>query len=111
MEGLNAVLVVILGLLARFGLPIAVTLLIVLWMRHLDERWKEQADRELVFAGPRARNPGCWKINQCSPERRASCPAYNNPDMPCWQVHRAMDGSLLDTCLGCQIFKGAPVPA
>jgi len=30
--------------------------------------------------------------------------------MPCWQVYRAKDGRLLDACLGCKIFLGAPVP-
>jgi len=112
MEWLTSILVVILGLLVRFGIPIAVTLLIILWMRHLDEQWKEQAGRDLAVStlGPRARNPGCWKINNCSLERRSSCPAYANPDMPCWQVYRAKDGRLLDACLGCKIFLGAPVP-
>jgi hypothetical protein len=111
MEGLMSILVVILGLLARFGIPLAVTLLIVMWMRRLDEQWKEQAQREQTFSRPRAKNSGCWKVNNCSPERRASCPAYSNPEMPCWQVYRAMDGHLLDTCLGCKVFRGAPVPA
>ena len=111
MEGLMSILVVILGLLARFGLPIAVTLLIVLWMRRLDEQWKKQAEWELPFSRSRAKNTGCWLANRCSPERRASCPAYAHPEMPCWQVYRDMDGHLLDSCLDCNVFRGALVPA
>jgi hypothetical protein len=110
MESLMSIIAVILGLIARFGIPIAVTLLVILWMRHMDEQWKEQAKRELAFSRPLARNSGCWKANKCSAERRASCPAFANPDMPCWQVYRAKDGQLLDACLACQIFKGALVP-
>lgn len=112
MDGLMSILAVILGLLLRLGIPVLATILIILWLRHLDEEWKGQADREQARAGIvlRARNPGCWKINNCPPERRANCPAFANPDMPCWQVFRAKDGRLLDTCLGCEIFRGAPVP-
>jgi hypothetical protein len=111
MEGITSVLVVLLGLLARFGIPITVTLVIVLWMRHMDEQWKEQAEREQAFSRPPVKNPGCWKVNNCSPERRSSCPAFANPMIPCWQVYRYRDGQLLDACLGCQVFQRAPVPA
>jgi hypothetical protein len=107
MDGLMSILAVLLGLLVRFGIPILATLLIVLWLRQLDEKWKEQA---VTGIGLRARNPGCWKINNCPPERRSKCPAYANPETPCWQVFRAEDGQLLDTCIGCEIFRGAPVP-
>jgi hypothetical protein len=112
MEWLMSALVILLGLLARFGVPIVFTLVIVLWMRHMDEQWKKQAERDQAFLSlkPRARNMGCWKINNCSPERRAACNAYAHPDLPCWQVFRANDGRLLETCIGCNVFKGAPIP-
>lgn len=108
MDALETFGILILGILVRFMIPIGVTALLVWFFRKLDQQWQEEAKQASVQAMPK--NPGCWKINKCSAEQRAKCLAYANPDKPCWQVYRGSDGLLQDKCLGCDVFKKAPVP-
>ncbi len=103
--------VMLIGLVVRFGIPIVLTILIVMWLRRLDARWQLEANqthpRAAVAALPQVR---CWEQRGCPPERRASCPAYARPDVPCWQVFRGVDGRLQEACLDCAVFKKAPAP-
>ena len=50
MEWVNVLLTVITGLLLRFAIPIGMTVLLVLWLRWLDSRWLEQAERSRMMA-------------------------------------------------------------
>lgn len=113
MEWLNVVGTVILGVALRIALPVAGTVLIVLWLRWLDARWQEEAEGH-VAAGtallPKVMRLPCWEINQCSPERRSNCPAYQNGNVPCWQLFRSPEGQLKEECLGCEVFRRAPLP-
>jgi hypothetical protein len=109
MEALNVIITVIVGLLVRFGIPIALTVILVYLLRRLDERWQAEAKRELL-ALPLARNIGCWDVKNCSPEQRQKCSAYSHPDSPCWQHFRDQQGALQERCLGCDVFRQAPVP-
>lgn len=97
-------------ILLRLGLPLAATALMVWLLQQLDARWQAEAERQ-QRATPRvvARVP-CWEIRQCPPESRATCPAYAQPDLPCWQVFRDRQGRLAEACLSCQVFRDAPVP-
>lgn len=109
MEWLTTVPAMILLVLLRVAIPIAVTLTFIKVLKWLDERWKQEADFEgakVVQVG----NVGCWEINVCPAEQRAACMAYNNPDKPCWQVFREKNGRLQERCIGCDVFRHAPVP-
>ena len=108
MESLDTLLVLILGILVRFAIPIGVTALLVWLFRKLDQRW--QAEAELTTEKALAKNPGCWEINNCPEEQRARCRAFANPNMACWHVFRDSDGLLQEQCLGCDVFRKAPVP-
>jgi hypothetical protein len=111
-EWLNTTLAIVLGFVLRFVLPVAVTILVIWWFRRLDEGWKREAERVVEIENrPRPGNTGCWKINGCPPENRSKCRAFAHPELPCWQVLRAADGQLQELCLGCQVFRTAPVPA
>lgn len=109
MEWLNAMLTVVVGLGLRFALPIGLTILVVIWLRWLDERWQNEADSlqtpKLVMAAVR-----CWEVMNCPEENRATCPAYQNGKHPCWQLLRDPDGLLKQECLDCKVFREAPVP-
>lgn len=109
MEELIPILAVVLGLLLRVAIPIAVTLTFIKVLKWFDQRWQREADLKGISAA-RARNIGCWDINNCPEEQRAECKAYANPDKPCWQVFRETDGRLQERCIGCDIFKHAPAP-
>lgn len=109
MEWLTTASAMILLVLLRVAIPIAVTLIFIKLLKWLDERWKKEAGLEgakVVQVG----NVGCWEINECPAEQRAACKAFNNPDKPCWQVFREKNGRLQERCIGCDVFRHAPVP-
>ena len=108
MEWLPTTLAIFLGILIRVAVPLIVTFLFVFFLKRLDERWKRESDLDgqLVKAG----NVGCWDINKCPQEKRADCKAFQNPDTPCWQVFREKNGRLQERCIGCDVFRHAPVP-
>ncbi len=109
MEWLTTVYAIILLVLLRVAIPIAVTITFIKVLKWLDERWQKEADLEsaqVIKVG----NVGCWEFNNCSEAQRESCMAYNNPDKPCWQVFREKNGRLQERCIGCDVFRHAPVP-
>ena len=109
MESLTTVIAMIMGVLLRVIIPLAATILIITILKWLDDRWKKNADLDetaLVKVG----NVGCWDIMNCSAENREQCLAYENPGKPCWQVFREKDGRLQERCIGCDVFRHAPVP-
>ena len=109
MEWLTTVSAMILLVLLRVAIPIAVTITFIKVLKWLDERWKQESDFEGAKVAQVA-NERCWEINECPAEQRAACKAYNNPDKPCWQVFREKNGRLQERCIGCDIFRHAPVP-
>lgn len=108
MDTLETLGVLALGILIRFAIPIGVTALLVWFFRRIDQRWKAEARLTMERALPK--NPGCWKINNCSAVDRAKCLAYANPDKPCWYIFRGKEGLLQEKCLICDIFRKAPIP-
>jgi hypothetical protein len=109
MDWLPTTYALILGILLRLALPIVATVLIVFLLKRLDEHWKKDSDvREDQVVKPG--NVGCWDINNCPEENRAACKAYQNPQTPCWQVFRMDNGRLQERCIGCEVFRHAPVP-
>ena len=110
---MNDILAVLLGFGIRFGIPLLLTILAVVVLRRVDEKWRREAQSrraQLVAAGVIQRNTGCWDEKNCSEDARARCKAYACQDMPCWQVFRSKDGELQDRCLDCYMFKESPLP-
>lgn len=106
METLTTLFYLIGGLLLRLAIPIAATLLVVLLLRKLDKRWQAEAELQPVAV----QKPECWKIKNCPPEQVKNCPAAKSP-LPCWQTHRQSNGYLNESCLSCEVFIKAPIPA
>jgi hypothetical protein len=109
MEPLNTIVTIAVGLIVRLGVPIALTALFIFVLRRLDERWQAQAKGELL-AVPMVRNSGCWDVKNCTSEQKKHCGAYAHQDVPCWQYFRSQQGNLRETCLGCDVFRTAPIP-
>ena len=105
MELITTLSALTLALLVRLSLPIVITLVLVFFLRKLDARWQEEAQRE----DRTVEKPECWKIKSCSAEQRKNCPAFSS-SQPCWQVYRQPNGYLNEKCLTCEVFVDAPVP-
>lgn len=110
---INGVGLVILGIVVRLGIPVGITVLLIRWLRQLDARWQTEARQGAQVQSNRvqARNTGCWDVNRCTSEQKAKCPAYARQETPCWQVFRQSNGVLRENCIGCNVFKEAPLPA
>jgi hypothetical protein len=104
---MNNFLSILIGLSVRIVLPIGLTLLVIYLLRRLDQRWQKESLRLPVV--PSGQKP-CWEIKGCTAESRSECPAAAHPDIPCWQVFRKKNGMLKEDCLGCDVFRQAPVP-
>jgi len=112
MEFLQTLETVLIGLFMRIGLPLAVTALAAWLLLLLDRRWQEQARRRAaqLAVGAARHSVRCWEENDCPAEKRAGCPAYARQSVPCWQAFRETSGRLPEQCLGCAVFRNAPVP-
>lgn len=104
-------LLILLGLLIRLAIPVAFTILLVLLMNWLDKRWQDESeDKQSQAIQLPVHNSRCWEVNKCSDEKKKTCPAYKHPETPCWQVFRDKNGLLGRPCLGCEVFRQAPIP-
>lgn len=101
-----SLLALIAGLLMRLAIPLAITALLIFFLRKLDAHWQSEAQ----LAEPAAQEVNCWEIKGCAPEQRKSCVAYQ-ANLPCWQAKRLPNGYLHEACLSCEVFTEAPMPA
>lgn len=108
MENWNVVLTIVTGLVLRIGLPIAATAIVILFLRRLDNRWRAEARQNLLVPALASSKP-CWELKNCNPEQRKNCPASEHPASPCWQIFRSEQGTLKESCLGCEVFRQAPL--
>ncbi|MBI2334144.1 MAG: hypothetical protein HYU84_18620 [Chloroflexi bacterium] len=104
---ITAILALILGLVVRLGLPLLVTVLIVIGLRRLDMRWQKEAEMERSLL-IRDEEP-CWKEQGLSMEEIKA--RADESGKPCWQIHRLSNGYLREACLDCDVFINAPAPA
>ncbi len=106
MADTKAFLLFLFGMILRIGIPVAVTIATIALLRRLDRRWqKESLALPVIPAGK-----PCWEVKGCSEEKKKNCPAAAQPNTACWQVFRSGSGALKETCLGCDVFRQAPVP-
>ena len=104
---MNSALTVVLGLILRIGIPLGATILVIFLLRRLDKRWQASALSVPVVAS--AGKP-CWEVKGCNEEKKKGCPAAARPEIPCWQVFRTKNGVMKENCLGCNVFRLAPIP-
>jgi len=108
MENWNVLLTIITGLVLRIGLPVAATAFVIFFLRKLDNRWRAEAKQNLLVPAYAPSQP-CWDVKKCSQEQRQNCPASEHNTSPCWQIFRSEQGTLKETCLGCDVFRQAPL--
>lgn len=96
----------LIGLSFRLLLPLALTALVVFWLRKLDKRWQKEAEKERDLL-VKDETP-CWKEQGLSVDEIKARAAASGK--PCWQIHRLSNGYLREACLDCEVFLNAPVP-
>lgn len=104
MDNVYAMFALLIGVALRLVIPILITVLAVFFLRRLDAHWQSEGK----FVPLSVKKPECWKINNCPPELRKTCPGGLSP-LPCWQAMRLPNGYLQDKCFDCRIFRSAPV--
>ena len=113
MNELTITAAVLFGILLRFGIPIAITFGLAWLLRRLDERWRNEAEQEAVQEKYKTQQAAllqmwlqqpCWEINNCSKEQQALCKAFQQKEIPCWEMFRA-NGSLSPRCKNCEYQK------
>jgi hypothetical protein len=112
MDTVQGLLLAIGWFLLRFGLPIIVTVVVCRLFMKIDERWQSEATTYREKAGVEKLIPTvrCWVFNDCPEEKREKCPAYQEQHIPCWQHFRSKNAELKETCIGCGVFRGVPIP-
>jgi hypothetical protein len=112
MDTTQGLLIAIAWSLLRFGLPVILTVFVCWLFRRIDERWKAEAKSYREKTGIETLMPTirCWVLNDCPEEKREKCMAYQEQHIPCWQHFRSMNGELKETCIGCGVFRGVPIP-
>lgn len=93
----------------RIGLP----LLLVMGIGYLIQRWLEPKAVHEQFEGMvrtaqervavRTGQQPCWEIKNCSPESRAECSAFKQPDIPCWLARQIAGQPLPEGCTACAV--------
>ena len=110
-------------LVGLFGLRVVVPLAVIgglgYVLKRLDERWQADATRQRQpwsGAVPRQSvpvlgdglmlqdNAPCWVRRDCGLERRAECPAWLRPELPCWLARMEVESQLPSACPGCASF-------
>jgi hypothetical protein len=109
MDEAFVVVYVLIGFLLRIGIPVGITFLLGWSLRKLDTRWRLEARQNV--AQPKVQpkwtsGQMCWQENDCSLERRQDCPAFLNPEIPCWEFFRKY-GTLNKMCTDCQVRQQA----
>lgn len=46
----------------------------------------------------------CWVQQACDEARRADCPAFKRPEVPCWLAVQVAEGQLRDGCISCGMY-------
>ena len=105
MGTLTSFLFILAGFLVRLAIPIALTALLIFFLRKLDAHWKSEAQAPIPVEKVQ-----CWEVKGCTPEQMKSC-AAGQSQLPCWQVYRLPNGYLREECLACEVFRKAPIPA
>ncbi len=104
----------VLALMVKLGIPVVVLFVLgwVLYQRHSLQdvgraRWSQGRPGGTHTFMPKGgeRSPRCWELRDCPPETRDPCPAYRQPQLPCWQaVKQASRGRIQSKCLDCGLL-------
>lgn len=95
------------GIIIRFGIPIVITFVLSAGLQKLDQKWRKEAkiaskkkqvtalmvvDIEVI---------PCWIFNQCPETKFKNCVISNNPRQICWES-KYSKGKINAECIVCE---------
>ncbi len=112
-ETLEDVVTLALVMAVQLGMPVSL-LFVFGYLTYRNDRrrqtlpgfpgdWREAQQRPM-----RLGDRPCWKAKGCAAEKRAECPAFSHPEIPCWQAMKLSLGRLQAPCLDCERFVALP---
>jgi len=125
MVGFDQMMAVVVVFVLRLGIPLLITIMLVRWLRYLDEKWQAEYEAEKLQESAKAQTavavdpapepavwpalaadgfPKCWDYKQCDPDKREQCPAYKISGIPCWLARRREEGAIPADCYQCGLF-------
>lgn len=117
-EIVTQTIVVVFMFVLRIGVPIAITLLIGLWLekrlaspQESQEREKSTEKMPLYTRTGKIIQIHCWDVKRCEQSKRAQCAAFQHPELPCWLAIQAEGGKLREECFTCPLYKPAKIAA
>lgn len=113
---------VILGMfMLRLGIPLLITLAVGYWLRRLDAKWLaegvarrmaqeilSEAEQKPDFELYKVIDQPCWEVKGCPETVYSQCPAFQQPEMPCWLVRYQTEEQLPANCYRCKMFSPRP---
>jgi len=110
---------IILGMfILRLGIPLLITFGVGYWLRRLDAKWQVEmlARRAVQETQPEAEQKPdfkrykviaqpCWEVKGCPESVYSQCPAFQQPEIPCWLVRYQTEGRLPAHCYHCKMFS------
>jgi hypothetical protein len=116
MSEIKAAGIIILFFAVRCIVPLLITVAIGYLMNRLVDRWEAEAAAAEEDAGAKPNTPStkkggstargmpCWILRNCDADKRANCPAYLDPSLPCWIARLMAEGARPDSCPDCPIY-------
>lgn len=91
----------------RIGIPVLATVIVALYLRRLDQRWRMRSE---AMDTTKPVSVHTDEDVYCALKRGAE-PAWRKSPLPCFQQFRLPGGNLRDECLECKVFRRAAAPA
>jgi hypothetical protein len=111
MDEFLVTLYIVAGILLRIAIPLGITVGASVVLRRLDKKWRKEADQQYQnlpsLINIWLENP-CWELNECEETRRETCDAYQQADVPCWEVFQT-NGHFNRKCKSCSYLKEMPI--
>jgi len=103
---MSTIFIMVFGIFLRFLAPLFVTMLILHFLKRLDDHWQAEGDDELALQVKD--NMPCWKEQGLSIDEIKLRAEKNK--QPCWQTYRLSNGFLREVCLTCEVYLAASAP-
>lgn len=103
---MSTIFIMMIGIFLRFLAPLFLTMLILHFLKRLDDRWQAESENDQALKA--SDDMPCWKEQGLSIDEIKLRAEKNK--QPCWQTYRLSNGFLREVCLTCEVYLAASVP-